>query len=347
MDVAPPIPKQTVGKTFAVSIALLGVIALTELGAAGWAFFSRYRVNSSSLVALDVSRPERPQAEPEKGLALNDTFTAPEAATTDLPKPTPVPQLTRESPGTGRVVELVEQGRTLRDRSDTSTALTRLREALTLSPDSALIISELAVTYEKMGQADKAAEQWRRIFDMGETAGIYYAAAEAKLKTRETAPSVAGPRPKDSDGFQPGSQLQLMEVAAADQPAVEGRKKMMLRIPVRARPKAKIDVRDVAVLVLFYDIIDDTNVVQTNASVNYHWTTLPADWGDDEIEILEVEYAQAAEESRQGLRPETRKYFGYVVRVYYKNELQDMRAEPVKLLRQFPPPLTLQTDAPK
>jgi hypothetical protein len=38
---------------------------------------------------------------------------------------------------------------------------------------------------------------------------------------------------------------------------------------------------------------------------------------------------------------ENRSYFGYVVRVYYKGDLQDMRADPVKLLNQYPPPLTL------
>ena len=36
-----------------------------------------------------------------------------------------------------------------------------------------------------------------------------------------------------------------------------------------------------------------------------------------------------------------RKYAGYQVRVYYNDQLQDVRAEPTKLLNLFPPPLTL------
>ncbi|MDQ6861670.1 MAG: hypothetical protein M3032_11020, partial [Verrucomicrobiota bacterium] len=36
-----------------------------------------------------------------------------------------------------------------------------------------------------------------------------------------------------------------------------------------------------------------------------------------------------------------RKYAGYQVRVYYNDQLQDVRAEPTKLLNLFPPPLTV------
>jgi hypothetical protein len=32
-------------------------------------------------------------------------------------------------------------------------------------------------------------------------------------------------------------------------------------------------------------------------------------------------------------------YYGYVVAIYYKGELQDQRAEPVSLLDQFAPPI--------
>src|SRR5205807_8007367 len=36
----------------------------------------------------------------------------------------------------------------------------------------------------------------------------------------------------------------------------------------------------------------------------------------------------------------TRKYLGYIVRVYYNDQLQDKRAEPTKLLSLFPAPNT-------
>lgn len=38
-----------------------------------------------------------------------------------------------------------------------------------------------------------------------------------------------------------------------------------------------------------------------------------------------------------------RKYLGYIVRVYYKDQLQAVRAEPNRLLNLFPPPFTAPT----
>jgi hypothetical protein len=35
-----------------------------------------------------------------------------------------------------------------------------------------------------------------------------------------------------------------------------------------------------------------------------------------------------------------RKYLGYIVRIYYNEQLQAVRADPTKLLNLFPPPLT-------
>ena len=35
-----------------------------------------------------------------------------------------------------------------------------------------------------------------------------------------------------------------------------------------------------------------------------------------------------------------RKYLGYIVRIYYNDQLQDKRAEPTKLLNLFPAPNT-------
>jgi hypothetical protein len=56
--------------------------------------------------------------------------------------------------------------------------------------------------------------------------------------------------------------------------------------------------------------------------------------------VLEVEYEQPKADVPEGAR-ENRKYFGYIVRLYYKDDLQDSRADPARLGAQFPAPTTL------
>jgi tetratricopeptide (TPR) repeat protein len=340
MEAPTPIPKPAVGKTFLVAISILGVVAIAELVAVGRVF-------------LVHPRPLQAPVQETK-LDLGDTFIPPPApAPTAPPGPTPVPQVPQVQPTPVpetksavevRVAELIEQAMTLRDRGDTSTALIRLREALTSAPNSPQIIAELAITYEKMGLNDKALDQWRRIYDIGESAGIYYSAAEAKIKSSESPTPAPEPSPQELVGLQPGAVLGLMDIAPSQQVDTAGTRIVSLKIPVKRQPNNKIDVSDVVIQVFFYDSINES-IVQTNANVSSHWSRLPADWVDNDIEILEVEYSQPPPES--ALKPEEiRKYYGYVVRVYYKKELQDIRAEPVKLLKQFPPPVTL-TDGAK
>lgn len=351
-----PLPKPSLGKTFIVAISVLGAIATGELLAVVWA----YHIHAHGGQSVAQQAPA-----PENKLNLQDTFMpagaqperAPSAPSVALPGPTPataartaqVAPTKRLSPTEAQLGELVEQARALRERGDTSTALTRLREAATISPNAPEVVSELAITYEKMGLVDKALDQWKRIFEMGESAGIYYAAAEAKIKSGEAPIPMPAPQatPKQDIGIQADSVLGLVDITTTDEMDSAGTRIISLKIPVKARPNSNIEVSNVVIQVLFYDIVDDLNVVQTNppaANISSHWSKLPADWVESEVEILEVEYSQPIDDVKEK-QGQHRKYYGYVVRVYYKNELQDLRAEPVKLLKQFPPPVTLTNGA--
>lgn len=351
-----------------VAISILGAAAVAELSAIGWALAAKFHAAPSDL-ASSAAAPPLPGATPapaeEHPPVFNDPFAVAaagpaatgtaaaspafepagdQAPVTSLPKPTPIPQTapTAES----RINDVVEQARRLREQGDMSTALTRLGEGLNLAPNSALLISELATTYEKMGQSQKALEQWRRIYDMGESAGIYYAAADAKLKNNELTTRPASPAPEaESSTMQPGSVLGLVNPQVVEQSDAGTQKKLTLKIPLKARPNSRIDVSNVVIQVFFYDQLGDGNIVQTNANVSSHWSTLPADWLEDDIEILEVDYTQPKPDP--GKTAEDRHYYGYVVRIYYKKELQDVRAEPVALLKKYPPPLTLQGSEPQ
>lgn len=269
-----------------------------------------------------------------------------------IPRPTPVP-LRREITPAMRVNDLVNLARNLRDRGDTSTALTRLREAQVISPHNSEIISEMALTYEKMGLTDKAITQWRRIYEMGENAGIYYAAAEAKLRTLELPPDTPVPpaaarSPLAAGGLQSdtavaGATLTLGNVGTVDDTGnSQPYRKLKLRVPINAKAGSHVDVRDVVIQVFFYDQLKDGSVVETNANVSSEWSSAPIDWASpSEPEVLDVEYAQSEPSPNDPHAKEARNYFGYEVRVYYKGDLNDTRAEPVKLLKQFPPPATV------
>jgi hypothetical protein len=205
-----------------------------------------------------------------------------------------------------------------------------------------------------MGFGEKAGEQWRRIHEMGDAAGVYFSLADAKLKATqalalkevskmpEAAPSLDTP----AEGIAAGATLGLLAVSAKDEPDAQSAKKFVLHVPVKARPKTRVEVKDLVIHVLFYDLVDGQNVVQTSANVNSRWVTPPADWSDADTEELAVEYQLPKPEAKAAKR-EDRKFFGYIVRIYYKQQLQAAAAEPQRLAQQYPPPPTLPKDSDK
>lgn len=368
-----PITNQPVGKTFTIAISALGIGAVLQLGLIGWAFVNRARMGVPMTVATVAPQPAGLThiAQPQQGGSLdlnsNPLNEQPQPVTTGavgttssgLSRPVPLNRAVQAAEPTNRFDELILQGKQLRERGDMGTAITKFREAAALDTKSPVPLNELATTYDKMGLADKAAEHWRKIYDMGESAGVYYQVAEAKIKASQATAlrnvekasvgtTAAAAPPQDTtpidvsqpiDGIAAGALLGLLEVRAEDERDDNSAKRFVLHIPIKARPKARVDVRDLVIHVLFYDLVDKQNVVQTSANVSSRWATPPADWTDTDTEELAVEYQLPKPEPRA--KREDRKYFGYIVRIYYKQQLQAAAAEPERLAQQYPPPPTL------
>ncbi len=362
MSVAIPFHKHSVGQTFTIALGVLGFGALMQFGAMSWLFLTRYRSvppeSSVATSAVGTAPASREFADPFAENATPAAANLPGA--TPPPKPTPVPlgaeHRAPENLPVDRLSELVEQGRLLRDRGDTYASVTKLREAETMDEQNPLPTGELALTYEKMGFAEKAAECWKKVVSIGDTGGIYYALAMARQKeaiteatkgsgnSSEGAPATGMPpltAPKgETVGLSAKCKLGLQEITRVDQTDAAAKRHFVLKVPVKAKPRVRIDVSDVIVQVIFYDIVNGRALDRTTAQVTYKWASPPADWEDDDIETLEVTYILP----EPHVTDEDRKYYGYLVSVYYKNALQDFRSDPPALAQKAPPAAALAQD---
>ena len=338
---SPPISKPTVSNTFTVAIIILGIAAILQIVAVSYAFFYKTQAQQAALSQATAQpnpiTPTAPKVKRPQPVATKPT-----------PAPPPPPAAPIRTSAETRVAGLIQQAKKFRDAGDMQAALVKLREADTLSRNDALTASEMAATYELMGLTNKALVQWNRVFEMGDSAGALYQLAKMKIfgdtiTNNNTMNSGSGGIPGTA-GIQPGSVMGLIDVQANEENDPAAEKKVTLKIGLKARTDISLDVNDVVIQVFFYDLIDNQHIVQTNAQVSSQWTTTPADWADDGIEILEVGYFQPKSQSTETLDipAETHEYLGYIVRVYYKGELEDVRADPVRLLTLFPPPLEVE-----
>jgi hypothetical protein len=364
-----PIARQSVGRTFIVAVSVLGVIALGQLGAVGWVFVNRFQtlteraksgpgsrlINGNAVFPGDLASTET-----NEKLDTSNPFGDPGSSGDDpifppsRPSPMPMAKLNPPPPPPEtRFQELLQQGRQLRERGDTAAALVRFREAQTQDPENPEAIADIAVTYERMGLMDKASEQWKRIYEMGDSAGAFYVAAEARLKMSQAqalaAVQMAQQNEMAKDGpiskFRTDATLGIGEVTKSDRGSVGGVTRFILRVPIRAKRTEKIAVGDVDIQVFFYDQVDGKSIVQTDADLSYRFASSPIDWAGLDPETLEVEYSRQPPLVRTG-RPEKREFYGYIIRLYHKGQLQDLRAQPDSLKEEFPAPPTLDASTP-
>ena len=357
MPAALPYSKHTPGRTFIVAISVLGIVALTQVGMLGWAFVKRVKAGARVSAIPSPVNPGPKRADERDSLTLTDPFEDKDSMLTvdgstepimppARPRPVPMPRL-NPAPDS-RLGAMLQEARAERERGDTSNALTHFRDAYGLDPKNPKAIAEIAVTFEKMGLPEKAAEHWKRVYDMGESAGVYFSAAQAKMReavmaTREGVAQPAHSTVQSGGGTAASATFGIGAIESEDFNDPKSARHLVLRVPVEQRIKTKISVKDLFIQVLFYDLLDD-KPIRTSANVSHKWSTMPLDFGEDDSELLEVEYNLPLPDARDPKR-ENRKYYGYIVRAYYKDELQATRSEPQVLGQRFPASQTYEKEA--
>jgi hypothetical protein len=350
-------------RNFNIALGLVVILAVAEIFAATFYYIGRARAAraSAEAAAATLFRPAPPaiSTTTTTAPALTQPAQPPEAAS-----PTPLPSL---------VDQLLREGVELRERGDTTTALARLTEASESDPTNAAVLEEIAKTYEAMQLFDRSSEMWRRLQEMGPSAGEAYEVADRRLKLGVPTPGTAGagiasaslaasvPNKDVGGGSTEGSTFTITEVKTTETPDPDSETNLTLQIAIKKQADAAIDHTKVKIQVFFYDMIDDRDIKLTDADVNYEWLTDKHDWTETNPEILTVSYlrpklrvvsseaalseAAAAVKPGQKGRPSKtsageggeRRYLGYRILLYYDDKLQAVQAEPARLLQLFPP----------
>jgi hypothetical protein len=352
-------------KSFQVGLLLVILFAVAEFFAASFHYIRKMRPAPAAMAAPQMVPAPLPSV-------------APSAPPVALAVASPATALTPATSTVSVEDRLRKQADAARESGDTVSALARLQDASQRDPKNAEVLAEMAMIYESIQNFERSADTWRRVQQIGPSAGPLYELADMKLKhgvpaaTNTAAPEptavarldVAAPR-GSVEGIPTGSTLGISEVTASETPDPDSETNLMLRIAVKKRPNTVIDHTKVKIQVFFYDTVGDNDIKLTDADVSYEWLTPNHDWADSNSETLAVTYirpkskaksaesdlaaaAAAINPAKKGKPvkasppPEagSRKYLGYIVRVYYNDQLQDKRAEPTKLLTLFPAPNT-------
>lgn len=305
--------KQPLGTTFIVAASLLGVAAVAQLVAIlvyfGPGFKQAYAAAATAPVVTEIAAP--------------------------TPGPTPEIPDAEKAAQQARLKELIGEADKLEAGASPGDALMPLEEAIGLQPGNPELLARVATLHERLGQTELAQAGWQKLIALGPDAGKIFDVAEVRLKLlQSTAASGEGFELRDQTGLQPGSALGVVDLKVKDGGTASAPVKD-LRLAVKARPGETIDARDVRINVTFYETLNG-EIVPTMSRVQSMWFTTPVDWKGDGVEILEVKYEVPRIGPDGGPPPQ---FYGYMVNIYHRGQLQETRAEPADLQDLFPPPL--------
>jgi hypothetical protein len=301
-------------------------------------------------------------------------------ATASSPNPANTPPEAQAGPQSSAALSasdrLLKEANVLRERGDTANALARLQDASQRDPKNPHVLAEMAAIYESIQLFDRSNETWRKIQELGLSAGPLYELADMKLRVGAAATPPPGlamdtaGKPLDAEGLPEGSVFGVTNIETEQIADPEAETSFRLKIGIKKRQGVTIDHSKLRIMVLFYDSIDDDKVVATDADVNYEWMNPKHDWIESNPETLIVTYLRskthaisseaalstaaaaitsgknAPHSKRRGeaagnsdsIDSARRRYLGYIVRILYDDKLQTVRADPARLINDAPNP---------
>src|SRR5256885_5319229 len=202
-------------RTYSLSVGGILVSAALQILAIGIHFDAEYHAERATLPSLKT--PAAPaSAKP---------------GTTPLPAQPEVPS----SAALSASDRLLKEADVLRERGDTANALARLQDASERDPKNPQVLAEMATLYEAIQLYDRSNETWRKIQDLGPSAGPLYELADMKLRVGAAATPAPGVpmdtagEALDPAGVPPGSGFGGAHNQTGQSPHSGHRKKLCLK----------------------------------------------------------------------------------------------------------------------
>lgn len=325
----PPLPVRQAprtSKTFRVSLWVIAGMALAQIAAIAFAVV-RHDIGNRDLA-------DRRPAPPSPKLATSTSVPAGFPPLVDMFKTEgmtlapPPPEIERTTHHTIRdplVRDMVEVARLMREEGDVQSALEQFRRANQKLPDNPEILYELASCYSTLDLQDEASDAWLAIRNLGpERASVFYKFAELALSG-------------DKEGVAARRSVVTFGNTQLYQHPQETRGQMVtLRVSIKAKPGVEIDPDAVQMRVLFFDLIDGHTVAHGLDEGEYpkRLVTEPIDWQGTPAEEI-IDHVYFRHYSLDQASSQTRQFYGFVARLFYDDEWQDLVSQPSTLVEEM------------
>jgi vacuolar-type H+-ATPase subunit H len=311
-------------KAYSVAVYVVGLFIFLEIVLLGFIFWFRQSV-------VETEAPELTNS----NISVVSTVNQEEEQVPYLPTPQMdgrIP-LGKGSEQATKINKLNDEALKFRRAGDFVLAETALNEALGLDGNHPSTLTNLAMLEEARGNSAKALALWRSILGLKSTPEAILQLAQKRAQLIEDRVRLEEEaRQREQQILSLKRKIILAEVKSIPDPlpsqATELQKDFILKLNGL---KAPLDSSKLRIQLFFYDMIGENRLAPAT-KIEAKFLNNTPDWSKEDTEILRARYFPAVE--KPGAPP--RKYYGYVLRVFYDGELQEEKASPVGLLRLFP-----------
>src|SRR5256885_292711 len=226
-------------RTYSVAVGVILVFAALEILAIAIHFGADHRAHRVTLPSIK----------------------APAAAASVKPGATPAPPQASEASAPSSAAlsasdHLLKEANVLRERGDTANALARLQDASQRDPKNPQVLAEMAAIYESIQLYDRSNETWKKIQDLGPSAGPLYELADMKLRVGAAATPSPGlaldtaGKPLDVEGLPEGSVFGVTSIETEQVPDPDAETNFRLKIGIKKRDGVAIDHSKLRIMVL-------------------------------------------------------------------------------------------------
>jgi pSer/pThr/pTyr-binding forkhead associated (FHA) protein len=219
----------------------------------------------------------------------------------------------------------------------------QLQRIQIMAPDFLPAYIERARLFERRGMLKAAGEQWAEVLNRSMGTPLYeQAAAErirlARLEVAQPTQPATGEPPADAAGRLP-RRIRILDIQQERFPKNEQFDEMrLLRVTLKPKPGEKeLDPYYAKVVVTFFDENTETQKVQPTRAMVSKALSPEGPWREGEQRNVSATYIvpKGFREQEIAQYGERMLYYGYVVQVYYREQLQDVEARPRSLIQQL------------
>lgn len=221
-----------------------------------------------------------------------------------------------------RAIELLRGARAAQVEGDMRRVILKLTQANELSPDHPAILFYFGVAYETLYNAEKAREYFLKVYEQRACAGKY-----AQLAMRHLEVGFENPSARRGE-------MSIGAIRDYRESNADGSQRITLHIPVMMTNAEHVDLDQLEVPVQMFERSDNAaKKVDFVHGVQpaFRWLNEQPDWRDGE-EILEVIYDVPLQSEEDVATRGLLGYYGYVVKLIYKNEPMDCKSAPGALV---------------